>query len=43
MPLNVKLNTVFRDRIDIAAEVSALVADSGLNISSAEVEPVTLG
>lgn len=38
MPLNVKLKMVFRDRIGIVADVSALVADFGLNISSMEVE-----
>ena len=29
---------VFKDRIGIVAEVSALVADFGLNISAMEVE-----
>jgi transcriptional regulator of aroF, aroG, tyrA and aromatic amino acid transport len=29
---------VFRDRVGIVADVSALVADFGLNISSMEVE-----
>lgn len=36
--MNVKLKMVFRDRIGIVADVSALVADYGLNISSMEVE-----
>jgi predicted amino acid-binding ACT domain protein len=34
---------VFRDRIGIVADVSALVADFGLNISAMELEPITLG
>ena len=36
--MNVKLKMVFRDRIGIVADVSALVADFGLNISSMEVD-----
>ncbi|MGA8239632.1 MAG: ACT domain-containing protein [Desulfobacterales bacterium] len=36
--MNVKLKMVFRDRVGIVADVSALVADFGLNISSMEVE-----
>ncbi len=36
--MNIKLKMVFRDRIGVVADVSALVADFGLNISSMEVE-----
>ena len=36
--MNIKLKVVFRDRIGIVADVSALVANFGLNISAMEVE-----
>jgi uncharacterized protein with ACT and thioredoxin-like domain len=36
--MNIKLELVFRDRVGVVADISAVIADHGINIVSMEVE-----